>query len=336
MGETSNRKVLACVLEAMRRWFLAEPLKSRDWPFEIEYVTGAIGTEGLLNKLRETRVPVLMSCWGMPKLPDDLRAKAPDLKYIAHLCGEVRQWLPRRPLEEGLLLTNWGSTISRSVAEHTLLQILACLRRIAHWQLEMHVRKGWDADREGVRGLFHRRVGIHGFGNISRELVKLLAPFDCEISTYSPSVSDADLAALGVKRAASLRQLFSENEVIVELAARTPANINSVTEELLMLIPEGGVFVNTGRGAVVDEAALIRVAQTGRIQVALDVYQAEPLPPDSPLRGLDNVMLTPHIGGPTPDRRQDAGMMALTNIEAFFAGQPMQMLVGVKEYDRMT
>ena len=98
------------------------------------------------------------------------------------------------------------------------------------------------------------------------------------------------------------------------------------------------VFVNTGRAALVNEEALIKVAKTGRIQIALDVYHAEPLPPDSPLRGLDNVFLTPHIGGPTPDMRKHSGYQALNNIEAFLAGKQsdLKSVVTVKEYDRMT
>lgn len=328
--------IIACVNPEMRRCFLEEPLAARAWPFGIEYVEGSAGAEGLVRSLRNSKSHVLMTCWGVPKVPADLRRQAPDLKYICHLCGEVRQWLPRQVLEDGLILTNWGPSISRSVAECTLLQILSCLRRSTHWQLELHTRKGWVDGRETVRGLFGRRVGLHGFGSISREVVRLIQPFGCKISAYSPSVPDEDLKAAGVRRVGTLKELFSQNDVVVELAARTPATINSVTEELLMSIPEGGVFVNTGRAAVVDEEALIKVAKTGRIQIALDVFHVEPLPADSPLRGLDNVFLTPHIGGPTADRRQDSGLLALENIEAFFAGRELRSVVTLKEFDRMT
>jgi phosphoglycerate dehydrogenase-like enzyme len=94
--------------------------------------------------------------------------------------------------------------------------------------------------------------------------------------------------------------------------------------------------VNVGRGAVVDEAALLRVAQEGKIMVGLDVYGVEPLPLDSPFRGLRNVTLTPHIAGPTTDRRRDAGAFALKNLSAYFEDRPLQAVVTPAVYDTST
>jgi phosphoglycerate dehydrogenase-like enzyme len=139
-----------------------------------------------------------------------------------------------------------------------------------------------------------------------------------------------------VTRADSLEQLFSTSDVVVELAAATPNNYRVVTEEHLRMIPAGGVFVNVGRGCVVDEAALIRVAREGRIQIALDVFEQEPLPWDSPLRGLPNVTLLPHLGGPTRDRRRDSGALALRNLRAFLRGEPLEAVVTQDVYERST
>jgi phosphoglycerate dehydrogenase-like enzyme len=105
---------------------------------------------------------------------------------------------------------------------------------------------------------------------------------------------------------------------------------------LLRLIPEGGVFVNVGRGLVVDEAAMARVAAEGRLQVALDVYEQEPLPAESRLRGMPNVTLLPHLGGPTRDRRRDSGALALKNLRAFLRGEALESLVTLEVYDRAT
>jgi phosphoglycerate dehydrogenase-like enzyme len=124
--------------------------------------------------------------------------------------------------------------------------------------------------------------------------------------------------------------------VIVELAAATPDNHHIVTERHLRMIPEGGVFVNVGRGCVVDEVALARVAREGKLQIALDVYEQEPLPKDSLLRGLPNVTLLPHLGGPTRDRRQDSGALALKNLRAFLCGEPQEAVIDLDIYDRST
>src|SRR5581483_6947488 len=153
-----------------------------------------------------------------------------------------------------------------------------------------------------ARSLFCRRVGIHGFGPVARELVTLLQPWNCPITALAPDLTAELARAYGVERAGTLESLFGENEIVVELAPLIPATTGQVTEKLLRLIRPGGVFVNVGRGAVVDEDALLRVAREGKISVGLDVYTTEPLPADSGFRALPRVSLTPHTAGPTIDR----------------------------------
>jgi phosphoglycerate dehydrogenase-like enzyme len=164
----------------------------------------------------------------------------------------------------------------------------------------------------------------------------MLRPFTDRIQTYSPSVPDALLDEHGVMRVKSLDDLFSGSDVVVELAAATPENHHLVRERHLRMIPEGGVFVNVGRGCVVEEEGLIRVAREGKLQIALDVYEQEPLPADSALRDLPNVTLLPHLGGPTRDRRRDAGALALRNIRAFLHGEKPEAVVNLEVYDRAT
>jgi len=286
--------------------------------------------------LAAERPEILISGWKTPPLPEDLPVGPGGLRYLGHTAGSVRRLVPRRLIEGGLVVTNWGDSISRTVAEGALLLLLAALRRGAHWSLAMHLEGGWKDERTVTGSVFGRRVGMHGFGVIARELARLLQPFGVPIETYSPRVPDAVLAEYGVSRCGSLEDLFAHNDVIIELAALTPANHHSVTEELLRKIPAGGVFVNVGRGAVVDEAALARVAAEGNLLVGLDVFTVEPLPADSPLRGLRNVVMLPHLGGPTVDRRQDAGTHALENLRLYLAGKEPLSAISAEVYDRST
>ena len=106
-----------------------------------------------------------------------------------------------------------------------------------------------------------------------------------------------------------------------------------MTERLLRLMPPGAAFVNVGRGKVVDEDALLRVAREGRIQVGLDVFATEPLPADSGFRGLPNAVLLPHIAGPTLERRRDAGTHALENLRAYAEGRPLKAVITPEVYD---
>lgn len=299
--------------------------------------TGFSGADEWAEWLMETRPEILITGWMTLGLPEDCHTEIPELKYVCHLVGSVKGTVPDSLIEGGLLVTNWGHSVSRTVAECGLMLAIGALRRISYWTLEMHMRGGWkDRTRVQTGSLFGRKVGLHGFGAISQELRKLLVPFGCPVTTYSPSVPDSLLEEYDVLRATSLRELFSENDVIIELAALTPANHHIVDEELLRLIPDGGVFVNIGRGAVVDEEALARVAAEGKIQVALDVFGVEPLPADSPFRHDDNVLLLPHLGGPTIDRRQDAALHGIENIHRYLAGQPLMDQITLEVSKRIT
>ncbi|HYC72514.1 MAG TPA: hydroxyacid dehydrogenase [Opitutaceae bacterium] len=293
----------------------------------------ALDAAEFARQLAQADPDVLVGCWRTPMLP---AALPPRLRYICYLAGSVKSIVTRRHLEDGLLLTNWGGAISRVVAEAALLHILACLRRATRWTFAMHREGAWKNGVTDAASLFERRVGLHGFGPVARELTRLLRPFNCTIQVFAPDVDHVYEREYGVRRAASLEALFAESDVLVEIAPLIPATAGIVSEKLLRLLPPGSVFVNVGRGAVVDEDALVRVAREGRIQFGLDVFAREPLAPDHPLRGLPNVFLTPHLGGPTVDRYSDATALALRNLRAYAEGLPLEAIVTPEVYDRST
>jgi len=316
--------------------FLPEPLLSevRGLTDHFSHLkTENLGAAEFHRKLAETNPEILITCWKTPPLPTQL---PPNLRYVCHLSGSIKTIVTRPQLEKGLLASNWGGSISRIVAEWALFHILSCLRRATSWTLSMHREGGWKTGDTETASLFGRRVGLHGFGQVARELVGLLRPFDCAITAFAPDVDAATEKRYGVKCAATLDEIFSENEIIVELAPLIPATTGVVTERVLRLIRPGGVFVNVGRGAVVDEAALLRVAQEGKITVGLDVFTVEPLPLDSGFRGLRNITLTPHLAGPTTDRRRDAGAFAVENLRAYTSGLPIQAVITPQAYDSST
>lgn len=284
---------------------------------------------------RASPADILISAWQTPSLNSTLQpVDLKPLRYVCHLTGSVRKLVPRELIEQGLVVTNWGGSISATVAECTLMLILMALRGASHWAVAMHSDGAWKNGDPVTQSLLGRRVGIHGFGSISQCLVPMLRPFTSRIQAYSPNMPDVIFSSLGVKRLASLEELFAESDVVVELAAGTAENYHLVTERHLRMIPEGGVFVNAGRGCVVDKDGLLRVARDGRLQIALDVFEQEPLPSDSPLRGLPNVTLLPHLGGPTRDRQRDPGAHALKNLRAFLRGEPLDAVVTLEVYDR--
>jgi len=292
-----------------------------------------LAPDALHRELAALNPDALIACWKAPMLPP---FPPPNLRYVCYLAGSVKKIVTRAHLERGLLVTNWGGSISRIVAECALMLTLAALRRAGHWIPAMHREGAWKNGSTETASLFGRRVGLHGFGLVARELTHLLRPFGVAISVCAPETDPALYAAHGAHRVASLEELFSHNDVVIELAPLIPETTGIITEKLLRLLRPGGVFVNVGRGAVVDEAALLRVAREGRIQVALDVYPVEPLPVDSALRGLPNVILLPHLAGPTTDRRRDAGAFGLRNLHAFVADRPLESLITPEVFDHST
>lgn len=342
--ETAGTKsVLIALSEAEEADFFPPELKVRLDAMPVRQTVvrwSGAAPDSVIGKLREIRPDALLCAWSCPSLPEDLAIGAPDgLQYVGYLAGSVRKLVPRPLLERGLAVANWGNSVSRTVAECGLLLTLMAMRRASHWTIAMHRDGGWkDGLRTVTQSLFGRSIGLHGFGYIAQQMVPLLRPFGGRISAYSPNVPDKIFAEHGVERAASLEELFAGNDVIVELAAYSPKNHHIVTEKLLRSIRPGGVFVNIGRGAVVDEAALARVARerTDDLEIALDVYETEPLPKDSPLRGLRNVALLPHIAGPTKDRRRDSTALALDNLDKFIRGEKIADTITPELYDRST
>lgn len=283
---------------------------------------------------------VIVSCWSTPALPPAWSDASSPLRYVCHLVGSVRNLVPRAFLERGGLLTNWGSLAGRPVAEHALLLALSALRNQPHWRsvIDRPVVKPWRSGtmRLQTRSLFRRRVGIHGFGHVARSLVELLRPFDVEIFACSAGVPAALMRGAGVTPCASLAELAARSEVFFECEALTPHTARSVDAAVLAALEDHAVFVNVGRGSVVDESALVNEAASGRLRIALDVVTREPLAPDSPLAALPDAILSPHIGGPTYDHFPDCGRHALANLHRYLNGAPLEACITPELYDRST
>lgn len=285
-----------------------------------------------LSCLERVQPEVLVSCWSTPPLPS-LWLDHPEcpLQYVCHITGTIRGLIPRSYLERGGRVSNWGGIPSSQVAEHALLLGLAALRNLPAWESASF----WEAKRS-TRTLFEKSVGIHGYGRIARCLVQLLRPFGVRIKAYSAGVPALLMQKDGVEPCASLTELFVQSDVLFECEALNATSARSVDARTLAALPDGGVFVNVGRGALVDEAALVREAKSGRIRIALDVTTVEPVPIDSELRNLRNVLLSPHIGGPTGDRYRRCGEAAMENLWRYSRNLPIEDEVTLDLYDRST
>ncbi|HSI85686.1 MAG TPA: hydroxyacid dehydrogenase [Candidatus Methylacidiphilales bacterium] len=333
--QDKEERVLFVITERERNLFFPDQLSNQQsalgpwvdsWSFK-----PASNWPRILSEMQPT---VIVSAWTTPGLPGEW-TDAPDcpLKYVCHLTGSVRRVVPRDLVARGVMVTNWGTSISHTIAEHAMLLVLSMLRNLPGWYPSHEGLCGNVAEKGlklGTRSLRGRRVGLHGFGAIARELVQMLRPFQVELTAWSPNVPRSFYEEHGVTPAASLEELFTHSEVLIECEGLTPTTEGSVTEEILRLLPHDAVFVNVGRGAVTDESALIRLAAEGRIRVALDETVNEEL------KSAPGVMISPHLGGPTPDACRLCGELALSNVQKYLRGETPSGLMTLEVYDRST
>ncbi len=250
----------------------------------------------------------------------------------------MRRLVPRSFLERGGIVSNWGGIAAPAVAEHALLLALMALRNQRAWSQIIHhpdITRP-PAHRLGTRTLHGRAIGIHGFGQVARELVKLLQPFGVSIRAYTNGLPPDAIQSHGITPADSLAGLFSQSEILFECEALTPSTAGSVTAGILARLPDGAVFVNVGRGLVVDEQALLRESADGRLRVALDVVSREPMDSRTPFLCHDAPILSPHIGGPTDDIHRECTLKAFANIDRYLSGLAPESIITPEIYDRST
>lgn len=302
---------------------------------QVEFIDpDSMSEEESRRRRRELNPDTILTGWGAYSLADDERIGCDGLAYVCNTCGGIRNLVPRTLVEQGLIVTDWGSSISHTVAEGAMLLLLAAQRRLTETFVKVRAGQGWHEIKG--RSLVRKRVGFHGFGRVARILLEFLKPFDVEVSVFAPGLPREVFAEFGVRRLEHLEALFGTNEIVIELEALTPENEGIISADLLRRLPEGGVFVNVARAGLVDEASLIEVAREGRIQFGLDVFHVEPLPLDSPLLQLPNVTITPHNAGPTPDTLSLCGEHALANLHQWVRGKPLDAVIDLARYDTMT
>lgn len=266
----------------------------------------------------------VLTSWGAPKFDAELLQHADRLQIIGHAAGSIKGFIMPEVFDRGIAVTHAAATIADSVGEWALAVTLMALRRAFDFNRTMH-EGGWAKRDIGFGNeLYHKRVGIVAASMTGRAFIRLLQPFGVDILVYDPYLSPERAHALGVRRMESLEELFSTCDVVSNHAPTTAETTGMIGARQLALLRDGALFVNTARAAAVDYGALTRELQSGRIRAALDVFPKEPLDPDSPLRGLSNVILSPHVAGGTAESRRRLGETIADEFARFFAGQPLR------------
>lgn len=217
-----------------------------------------------------------------------------------------------------LALTPEGTTIG--VAEHTVLLILAALKLLPYADSELRQgRFHINALRPVSRELSGLTVGYIGMGRIAQAVAERLRAFDTHGIFFDPNVSAAD----GL-RSTSFEQVLQQADVLTLHAPLTAQTRHMIGAAQIAQMKRGTYLINTSRGSLIDEAALISALESGHLAAAaLDVFETEPLPAGHPLSRLKNVVLTPHIAAGTRDALTTKMRALFANVQRFYRGEPL-------------
>lgn len=289
------------------------------------YDSDATDPKILIDRLREA--DVALNIRGRTLFTAEALGACPKLKLISIWgTGTDNVDLPAAAAR-GVTVTNTPGANAIAVAEHTVALMLAVAKQLVPADQAMR-QGGWP--RNLVPQLRGKRLGLIGTGLIGREVAAMARGLGMEVVawTFHPSARLAD--SLGL-RYVEIDELLRTSDIVSLHLRATPETRHFLGRARLAMLKPGAILVNTARGALIDEAALVECLQEKRIACAgLDVFEAEPLPAGHPLLGLPNVLLTPHAAGMTPEVIQNGLAMAVENIENFQKGSPTHVVAGPK------
>lgn len=244
------------------------------------------------------RLEVLITGWGTPMIDADMLELLPNLRAIAHSAGTVRPVVDPVIYERGIVVSSAATANAIPVAEYTLALITLGAKR-AFWAADRMRTGSGDADLEsawpavGIRG---RTVGIVGASIIGRLVIERLRGLELEVLLHDPTLHPAAAAELGAQPV-GLPELVERSDILSLHAPSLPGTRGMIDRGLIERMRPGATLINTARGDLLDQEALVERLERGDLVALLDVAAEEPLPLDSRLRTTPNTFLTPHIAG---------------------------------------
>jgi phosphoglycerate dehydrogenase-like enzyme len=246
---------------------------------------------------------VYMTCWGSPRLSRKILDAAPNLVLLAHLGGTVAPYVSDEVWRRGIKVISGNEFLAVSTAEGALAYILAVQRDIPRYSTDLKEKRIWKKPGAQSFSLIGKTVGVVSYGAVAKNLVRMLQPFGVKILVYDiVSLPEVEKVKYGIEQV-PLDTLFSVSDIVSLHTPLTPATRRLIGKDLLGKMKPGALFVNTARGEVIDQSALEEVLADRKIRAVLDVFEKEPPPPECRLYTLPNVMMMPHMAGPTSDLR---------------------------------
>ncbi|WP_154792522.1 hydroxyacid dehydrogenase [Occultella kanbiaonis] len=270
-------------------------------------------------------VEVLLTGWGTPSLDAELLTAMPSLRLVLHSAGSIRHLTPGDFWERGITVVSAAEANNEPVAEFVVATAVLALKGTHRSAAHLRAAHAFLPAQDDL-GIYERRIGLVGFGSIARKVATGLHRFGHRIDVWDPYLENGDAEGHGVHRRDSLAELFETSQVLSIHAPWLPGrNDHMIGHDELRRLPTGATLINTARGALVDEVALVRVlGSRPDLHAVLDVTCPDPPGADSPLYGLENVTLTGHIAGSVGLERRRLGRLVVDELQRWLAGEPLQ------------
>jgi len=280
----------------------------------------------------------LVTGWGSRGLAEAVFEAAPNLKIVAHSAGSpkflaTQEMIDQYLIPRGITIFSANKAIALNVAESAVGMLIMTTRRWIDHNAYYHQTGKWGSAEIPRNGQYLRgcKLGVVSASAVGREVIRLLQPWDVHFLVYDPFLTEEGSREMGVEKV-ELNELFERADHVTVHAPKLPATDNLIGHDQLRRLQDGATLVNTSRGSVIDEAALIEEAQTGRIFVALDVTEPEPPAADSPLQHLPNVTVLPHVSGAGNYGYYKIGEYTVQALEDCFAGKPVDGTVNLASW----
>lgn len=305
---------------------------------QVRWHRDGLTAEEVLDDPRILReVDVIFGTWGMPVLDGELLSHASRLKVVFYGAGSVRGFVTDEFWDRGIRITSAQAANAIPVAEVAVAQIIIGLKGLLHCNRVMMETRDWWAVREDfdVKGLYQSSVGLVSYGSIARLTRQLLRAFEIKVLVCDPYLGEAEAEREGVERV-TLDEIFRRSDAVSVHTPALPETLRMIRGEHILSMPKGAVFINTARGAVVDQPSMLdALRKRSDIQAMIDVTDPEPPPADGEIFDLPNLLLTPHIAGSMGRERARLGAFMADELERFVSGSPLKWEITRESIQRM-
>lgn len=280
------------------------------------------GSDAIVAALRDFDAVLLMR--ERTFFSDKEYSRLPNLKFIAQTGRTTKHLDLPNATRHGIAIAGTPADNGMSTMELTVALIFALLRKIPQVNARMR-EESWPAIAGNT--LAGKTVGVFGFGRIGKEVARVMKAFnDTRVLGYSRSLTPEGAAEVGAE-CVTFETLLKESDIISVHIQSNPQTRGMIGEKEFALMKPGVLLVNTARGPIVNEAAMIAALESGKLGgVGLDVFDIEPLPMDHPLRRFDNAILLSHRGYATVEILTERYEQALRNLIDFIDGKPLKLL----------